>query len=200
MTRTLRFAAILTGLCITALWGLPLIAWAVDTAPATAGAAVPVVTTAQRELWQTLLLPIVSVVGLFIAAFLTLGLKKLTQLLEAKFKVDVPQSIEDLMSEKALQLIAWAEEKAENKLLHGDGKATPSAEKADMVVKALTQFAEGLGYGKTWQGDKIKQLVEGVLHLNRADGAGVVGSDGARAAALATVVATATPVVATPKV
>jgi len=183
----IRFSAIALVLFATMLWLIPLLAWAAETTTTTTPIATTVTTTS-RALWQTLLLPVVSVIGLFIASFLTLGLKKLTQLLEAKFKIDVPTSIEDLMSEKALQLVAWAEEQAENRLLHGDGKPTPSAEKADMVVKALTQFAEGLGYGKTWQADKIKQLVEGVLHLNRAGSEGVVGSEGARAAALATVV------------
>lgn len=179
----LRLIAVLTGLFITALWLLPLLAWAADVAPAAA--------TGSRALWQTLLIPIVSVVGLFIAAFLTLGLKKLTQLLEAKFKIDVPQAVEDLMSEKALQLCAWAEEKAEDKLLHKGGTPTPGAEKADQVVNALLAFAENMGYGKQWQRDKVEQLVAGIIHLNREGSAGVIGSNGTRGQELAAKAATA---------
>jgi hypothetical protein len=177
----LRIAALLFGLFTISLWLVPLVAWAAD-------AAAPVTTS--RALWQTLLLPVVSVVGLFIAAFLTLGLKKLTQLAEAKWKIDVPAAVEDLMSQKALQLCAWAEEKAENNLLHKDGKPTSGAEKADQVITAMIAFANSMGYGKDWQREKIEQLVAGVLHLNREGSAGVVGSNGTRGKEIAKVEAT----------
>lgn len=176
----IRRIAILMGLFITMLWALPLIAWAAGVTATAVAPVTPVVVTGSRALWQTLLLPVISVVGLFIAAFLTLGLKKLTQLVEAKWSVDVPQAIEDLMKDKALQLCAWAEEKAEDKLLHKNEKPTSGAEKADMVVNALLAFAESMGYGKEWQKDKVEQLVAGVVHLNREGSAGVIGSNGTR--------------------
>jgi len=177
----LRLTAILIGLFATLLWFVPLMAWAAETAaPVVAPAA-----TGSRALWQTLLLPVLSVVGLFIATFLTLGLKKLTQLVEAKFKIDVPQAVEDLMKDKALQLCAWAEEKAEDKLLHKGEKPTSGAEKADQVVNALLAFAESMGYGKQWQKEKVEQLVSGVVHLNREGSEGVIGSNGNRGTALA---------------
>lgn len=176
----LRLTAILIGLFATLLWLVPLMAWAAETvAPAVAPAA-----TGSRALWQTLLLPVLSVVGLFIAAFLTLGLKKLTQLVEAKWKVEVPQAVEDLMKDKALQLCAWAEEKAEDKLLHKGEKPTSGAEKADQVVTALLAFAENMGYGKQWQKEKVEQLVSSVVHLNREGSEGVIGSNGSRGVAL----------------
>ena len=177
----LRITAILAGLFITALWALPLLAWAADAVVATAP---PVVSGGSKALWQTLLLPVVSVVGLFIAAFLTVGLKKLTQLLEAKFKVDVPQAVEDLMKDKALQLCAWAEETAEDKLLHKNGTPTPGAAKGEQVVNAVLAFAESMGYGKQWQRERVEQLVAGVIHLNREGSEGVIGSNGTRGAAL----------------
>lgn len=184
-----RLLAALTGLFIVSLWLLPLLVWAAGAAsqPTVAPVAptvAPVVANGSRALWQTLLLPIVSVVGLFIAAFLTLGLKKLTQLLEAKFKIDVPQAVEDLMKDKALQLCAWAEEKAEDKLLHKGEKPTSGAEKADQVVNALMAFAESMGYGKQWQKEKVEQLVSSVVHLNREGSQGVIGSNGSRGEAL----------------
>src|SRR5512136_668031 len=187
----LRLFAALAGLFIMSLWLLPLLVWAAGAASQPAVAPVvptvaPVVASGSRALWQSLLLPIVSVIGLFIAAFLTLGLKKLTQLLEAKFKIDVPQAIEDLMQEKALQLCAWAEEKAEDKVLHKNEKPTAGAEKADQVVAALMMFAEGLGYGKQWQKEKVEQLVAATVHLNREGSAGVIGSNGSRAKELET--------------
>jgi len=134
----------------------------------------------EQKWWQALLVPILSLVGMFIAAFLAGGLLKLVKLIEKKWDVDVPDSIEKLMVEKSKWLIAWAEEKAENKLLYEDGKKTPGAEKLAQVVGELKKFADGMGYGDDWQEDKIEQLVYGVLHLNREGSAGVVGSNGNR--------------------
>lgn len=121
----------------------------------------------QQSWWQALLVPVLSVLGLFIAAFLTAGLRKLVQLIEKKWNIDIPDSIEKLMYEKAKWALGWAEEKAEKRLLYGDGLKTPGAEKLSQVVEMLEKFADGLGYGHEWQRDKIEALAEGVLHLER---------------------------------
>lgn len=199
----LRLGAVFVGLFVTMLWLVPLVAWAATDAATVAASlpvvapvapaaptTVPVVTpvpavNGSKALWQTLLLPIVSVLGLFIAAFLTLGLKKLTQILEAKLKIDVPQAVEDLMKDKALQLCAWAEEKAEDKLLNKGGTPTSGAEKAEQVITALLTFADSMGYGKQWQREKVEQLVSGIVHLNREGSEGVIGSNGNRGKELA---------------
>lgn len=131
--------------------------------------------------WQAMLVPVLSVVGLFIAAFLAAGLRKLVQLIEKKWNIDIPESVETLMIEKARWALAWAEEQAEKRLLYGDGKKTDGAVKLTSVVDLLEKFAQSLGYGETWQRDKIEKLAEGVLHLERSPG---VGSEGDRADAL----------------
>jgi len=129
---------------------------------------------------------VLSAIGLVVATFIGLGLKKLTQLLEAKFKIDIPDQVETLMAEKAKQLVAWGEEQMEKRVLHGDGVPTPGAETITKVKDALWKFADGLGYGKQYTEEKLVQLVEGILHLNRAGSEGVVGSTGTRATALVT--------------
>lgn len=127
--------------------------------------------------WQALLIPVLSALGLAIAAFLTTGLRKLTQLIEKKWNIDIPDSVEKLMAEKARWLIAWAEEKAETRLLKGDGVKTDGAKKLSDVVEALEKFAQNMGYGEEWRRDKIEQLVEGILHLERDQGVGSNGTD-----------------------
>lgn len=154
---------------------------ATPAAPMAAPTPAPAALEQTQAWWQALLMPVLSVLGLFIAAFLTAGLRKLVQLMEQKWSIDIPDSIETLMTEKARWALAWAEEQAEKRLLYGDGKKTPSAEKLTSVVDLLEKFADSLGYGDAWQRDKIETLAEGVLHLERSAG---VGSDGDRAAAL----------------
>lgn len=176
----LRLAALAAFAALCALCFFPLLVWAADVAATAAAAPAPV----QQKWWEALLIPVLSAVGLVVATFIGLGLKKLTQLLEAKFKVDIPVQVEDLMVNKAKQLIAWGEEKMENRLLHGDGQKTPGAETIKNVKDALWKFADGLGYGQQYTEEKLVQLVEGILHLNRAGSEGVVGSTGERAQAL----------------
>lgn len=137
--------------------------------------------TPAQTWWQSLLLPILSVVGMAVAAFLTAGLRKLVKLIETKWKVDIPDSIEKLMTEKARWTLAWVEEKAEKRLLHGDGEKTPGAQKIFEVVAILDRFAIENGYGKEWQRDKLEALAEGILHLERDK---TIGSNGDRAAKL----------------
>jgi hypothetical protein len=160
----------------------------VPTKPAAAPAATATETPAaapatpdQQSWWQALLMPVLSVFGMFLAAFLVAGLRKLVKLIEAKWKIDVPDSVEKLMTEKARWALAWVEEKAEKRLLHGDGEKTSGAQKIGEVVDLLQKFADGLGYGHDWQKDKIEALAEGVLHLERDK---TIGSTGERAAAL----------------
>lgn len=154
---------------------------AAPAAAATEKPAAAPVTTDQQSWWQALLMPVLSVFGMFLAAFLVAGLRKLVKLAEAKWKIDVPDSVEKLMTEKARWALAWVEEKAEKRLLHGDGQKTPGAAKIGEVVDLLQKFADGLGYGHEWQKDKIEALAEGVLHLERDK---TIGSTGERAAAL----------------
>jgi hypothetical protein len=145
----------------------PIIAWAAD-APK------------EQAMWQTILMPVLSVLALFVAAFVALGLRKLVQLIEKKWGVEIPESIENLLISKARWAIAWAEEQAEDRLLNGDGKKTPGAEKAASVIELLEGVAKKAGYGEEWQKDKIEALVAGILHLNREGGEGVIGSNGSR--------------------
>jgi hypothetical protein len=130
---------------------------------------VPTAATSEKEQswWQALLVPVLGVLGMFIAAFLAAGLRKLVLLIEKKWSIDIPDSVEKLMYDKARWALGWAEEKAEKRLLYGDGKKTPGAEKLSQVVEMLEKFADGLGYGHEWQRDKIEALAEGVLHLER---------------------------------
>jgi hypothetical protein len=165
----LRLAAVAAFATICALCFFPLLAWAAETVAAPAA-------TIQQKWWQALLVPVMSAVGLIVATFIGLGLKKLTQLLEAKFKIDIPDQVEALMAEKAKQLVAWGEEQLEKRVLHGDGVKTPGAETITKVKDALWKFADGLGYGKQYTEEKLVQLVEGILHLNRAGSEGVIGS------------------------
>lgn len=152
--------------------------------PAPAPAAAPAETKPEptssedQAWWQAALTPVLSVLGLFIAAFLAAGLRKLVQLIEKKWNIDIPDSVEKVMTEKARWAIAWVEEKTEKRLLHGDGKKTPSAEKISEVIEILTEFAQKLGYGEDWRRDKIEALAEGVLHLERDQS---IGSNGIRA-------------------
>lgn len=151
--------------------------------PATAPAAAPTPTAEPEQTWwQAALVPVLSTLGLFIAAFLAAGLRKLVQLIEKKWNIDIPDSVEKLMTEKARWALAWAEEKAEARLLHGDGQKTSGAQKLSEVVDLLEKFAQGLGYGEEWRREKIEALAEGVLHLERDV---TIGSSGERAAALA---------------
>ena len=128
-----------------------------------------------------MLVPVLGVIGMFIAAFLAAGLRKLVILIEKKWSIDIPDSVEKLMIEKARWALGWAEEQAEKRLLHGDGQKTEGAKKLTDVVDLLEKFANSLGYGEEWQRDKIEKLAEGVLHLERDAG---VGSNGDRGAAL----------------
>lgn len=129
----------------------------------------------QQKWWQALLMPVLSALGLIIAAFLTIGMRKVTQLIEAKWKIDISESNEKAMAEKARWLVAWAEEQAEARLLNGDGIKTPGAEKLSAVVDTLFAFADKAGYGEDWTRDKITKLAEGILHLERDAG---IGSEG----------------------
>jgi hypothetical protein len=161
-------------------------------APAPAVTVVPAVVPVEKtqSWWQALLLPVLSALGLAIAAFFTAGLRKLVLLIEDKWSIDIPASIETLMTEKARWAVGWAEEQAEKRLLYGDGKKTPSAEKLTSVVDLLEKFASSLGYNEEWQRTKIEALAEGVLHVERGV---VVGSDGARDVALTEKKKTDTP-------
>lgn len=140
----------------------------------------PVVQNVQQW-WMPLLSPVIAALGTALAAFVTALIAKLIKILEAKYKVDVPVMIEQLLADKAKQLVAAAEEEAENRLLHGDGQLTPGAEKSKQVVAALMAYADSLGYGKTYQEEQAKKLVDAVLHLNRAGSETVIGSNGERA-------------------
>lgn len=129
----------------------------------------------EQSWWQATLAPVFSVLGTLIAAFLVAGLRKLTRLIENKWKVDVPDKVERMMYEKARWAVAFVEEKAEKRLLHGDGKKTPGAEKIGEVVDLLQKFADGIGYGHEWQKDKVEALAEGVLHVERDKSIGSAG-------------------------
>ena len=59
--------------------------------------------------WQALLVPVLGVIGMFIAAFLAAGLRKLVILIEKKWSIDIPDSVEKLMIEKARWALGWAE-------------------------------------------------------------------------------------------
>lgn len=135
--------------------------------------------------WQALLVPVLSVVGMFIAAFLAAGLRKLVLLVEKKWSVDIPDAVEKMMYDKARWAVGWAEEKAEKRLLYGDGKKTDGAQKITEVVDLLEKFAQSLGYGEEWQREKIEALAEGVLHLERGKTVGSTVTEAAREAKVA---------------
>lgn len=141
------------GLCL-----FPLVAWAAD-APATA--------EPQQQVWQAVLAPVLPALGLVLAAVVTGALRKLALSVEKKFNVDIPDTLEESMARQARRLIAAAEEKAEKRLLYGDKQKTPGAEKAALVVQELEAYADRLGYGALWRKERIENLVEGTLHLER---------------------------------
>lgn len=138
----------------------------------------PASTEKEQSWWQALLVPILGVIGMFIATFLTAGLLKLVKLIEKKWNVDIPDSFERLMVEKAKWALGWAEEKAETKLLYEGGAKTEGAKKISDVVTMLHDFAEKSGYGEEWTREKVQSLAEGVLHLERGV---TIGSTGERA-------------------
>jgi hypothetical protein len=138
-----------------------------------------------QQWWMPLLAPVLAALGTLIAAVVAALLKKLVALIEEKYKLEVPAEIEKLLADKAKQLIASAEEEAERRILHEDGTVTSGADKSKKVVTALMAFAESLGYGKQYQEEQIKKLVDGVLHLGRIGSENVVGSNGERGKLLA---------------
>jgi hypothetical protein len=139
----------------------------------------------EQSWWQALLVPVLSVVGMFIAAFLAAGLRKLVLLVEKKWSIDIPDAVEKMMYDKARWAVGWAEEKAEKRLLYGDGKKTDGAQKITEVVDLLEKFAQSLGYGEEWQREKIEALAEGVLHLERGKTVGSTVTEAAREAKVA---------------
>jgi hypothetical protein len=151
------------------------------TTPTTTAVPAPVPAPKEQAWWQAMLLPVLSIIGMFIAAFLAAGLRKVVQLVEKKWSIEIPDAIEKMMYDKAKWAVGWAEEQAEKRLLYGDGKKTPGAEKLTQVVSLLETFAKSFGYSEEWQRNKIEQLAEGVLHVERGV---TVGSDGARGTAL----------------
>jgi len=153
-------------------------------APASQPASQPAVQNVQQW-WMPLLTPVIAALGTALAAFVTALIAKLLKMIEAKYKIDVPAEVEKLMAEKAKQLIAGAEEEAERRILHEDGQVTSGAVKSKQVVDALVKFAESIGYGKQYQEEQAKKLVDGVLHLSRTGSENVVGSNGERGKLLA---------------
>jgi hypothetical protein len=137
-------------------------------------------TEKEQSWWQPVLAYLLSAFGMILAGFLVGGLRKLVQLMEKKWNIDVPDQVERIMYDKARWLVAWAEEKAENRLLNGDGVKTPGAEKAADVIGEMEKFAEGMGYGDEWRKDKIEKLVDAVLHLSREGSQDSIGSNGSR--------------------
>jgi hypothetical protein len=132
----------------------------------------------QQTTWQAALVPVLGAIGTALAAFLVGGLRKLVLIIEKKYKIDVSDTIEAMMYEKARWAVAFVEEKAEKRLLHEDGVKTSGAQKMAEAIGLVQSFANTLGYGSEWQTNKIKSLIEGVLHLERDV---VIGSVGTRA-------------------
>jgi hypothetical protein len=155
-----QFRAALIGLFVVLVAPLvwPLVALAQEAAAAT---------EPQQQWWQAALMPVLSAVGMAVAAIVAGAIRKLAIVFEKKFNIDIPDSIEESMTKKAHQLIASAEEKAEERLLYGDKKKTPGAEKTTAVIKELEGHAKRLGYGEEWREDRIENLIKGVLHLGR---------------------------------
>lgn len=135
-------------------------------------------TAPKQTAWQAALVPALGAVGTFLAALLVAGLRRLVLMIEKKWKIDISDSVETMMYEKARWAVAWVEEKAENRLLHGDGQKTSGAQKMSTVVMILQNFANKLGYSQEWQTSKLMALAEGILHLERDV---VIGSVGERA-------------------
>lgn len=159
-----RIGAFTVFIFVLSSWALPTVALSADGG-------------GTQSWWQALLVPILGIAGLFISGFLAAGLLKLVKLIEKKWDIDIPDAFEEIMVEKAKWAVAWAEEKAEKRLLHGDGAKTSGADKINDVVNLLTEFAEARGYGQDWSRDKVEKLAEGVLHLERDVS---VGSSGDR--------------------
>lgn len=178
-----RITRLVRGLGVAVIVALGLIITSVVLA---APASQPVTPAANvQQWWMPLLAPVIAALGTMLAAFVTALLSKLIKVLEAKYKVDVPVMIEQLLTDKAKQLVAAVEEAAENRLLHGDGQPTPGAEKSKQVVTALLAFADSLGYGKVYQEEQAKRLADAALHLARVGSDTVVGSNGERGKLLA---------------
>lgn len=135
-------------------------------------------TVTEQTAWQAALVPALGAIGTFLAALLVAGLRKLVLLVEKKWKIDVSDNIEKMMYEKARWAVAYVEEKAEKRLLHGDGQKTPGGQKMCDVINILQNFTNKLGYGEEWRIDKLRALAEGILHLERDV---VIGSVGNRA-------------------
>jgi hypothetical protein len=121
-----------------------------------------------------------------LAAVITAAINRLIKVLENKYQVEVPVAIQQLMIEKAKELIAAAEEAAERKLLHEGGTATSGADKQKEVVAGLSAFVKANGYEAKYPEEELKKLVDGIVHLGRAGSYNVIGSNGERAVALAT--------------
>jgi hypothetical protein len=138
----------------------------------------------EQAWWQAALLPILSALGLGIAAFIGAGLRKLTQLMEAKWKIDIPDRMVDMLIKEAKHLAAWAEEVAEDRLLNGDGVKTPGAEKFSGVVDGLETFAKARGWDKEWRRAQLEKLATSVVHLERSGDTGVGTTNGDRKKAL----------------
>jgi len=136
-------------------WAWPLVALAAQETPKT------------QSWWQALLVPLFGVLGTALSSFAAYGLLKLIKLIENKWKIDVPASIENLMMEKTRWLVASVEEQAENKLLYGNGDKTPGAQKLNDVVNELEAFVKRWGYDKEWTRLRLEALAQGVLHMER---------------------------------
>ncbi|MGD9209307.1 MAG: hypothetical protein PVI90_00955 [Desulfobacteraceae bacterium] len=170
-TEQIKQIALTVATLLTTVMMLITNAFATETANAT-----------QQTAWQAALMPILGAIGTALAALLVGGLRKLVLIIEKKYKIDVSDTIETAMYEKARWAVAFVEEKAEKRLLHEDGVKTSGAQKMAEAIGLVQSFANTLGYGQEWQYGKIKSLIEGVLHLERDV---VIGSVGTRAEKLA---------------
>ena len=137
------------------------------------------VKTQPQQWWQAVLAPLLGALGTFLTAVITIALSKIIKLIEAKYHIEIPAAEEQAAKDKLLSLVSSAEETAEKRILHGDGAKTPGAEKADTVIKSFMTWAAAQGFSKTWVEGEARQMMEGVLHLNRVDSQGV-GSNGSR--------------------
>lgn len=146
---------------------------------AAATAATAATPASVQHWWMPLAQYGMETLGFVLATLILAGIAKLIKIFEAKTKIEVPLAVENLVKERAALLIAAAEEKAENRLLHGDGIRTPGVVKCEEVVEQLLKFVNKLGYGAEWQKEKLTEVVNGLLHLNRTENPGV-GSVGTR--------------------
>jgi hypothetical protein len=178
LDRRVRILGAFLVLALLLMFVPSIVAWAAPATQPVAAATQPVANV--QQWWMPLLSPVLAALGTIIAAVVAALLKKLVTLFEDKYRIEVPAVVEQVISDKAKQLIAAAEEEAERKLLHGDGTPTSGAEKSKQVVDALTKFADQLGYGPQYQQEQIQKLVDGILHLNRAGSENVIGSNGER--------------------